>query len=285
MQTLPGSRRFVAACGLLLLSAPLQAAAVIIDFAAVRAVDSYTQATMDEVAQASFYFEHASVGGNMVSGLNALHTANPSFYRLTTVHEDSRPPASIGAGTVYDYDRGNPGWAGKVSGFAADLNGGWGGKTTFALNKFCYIDPDVDWATYRDSMLALEAIHRGTTLVYMTIPLTTGGGSDNIARNVFNATLREWAAANNKVLFDIADIEAHATDGTLQTFSSNGETYARLAGDWSADGGHLNTAGQALVARGFYALAAETASIPEPATSAVLLGLGVAGVLIWRRRR
>lgn len=274
----------LAALLLPLLGVPFASANIVVNFADTQSVAGYSQATMDAVAGTSFYFEHASVGGNMVAGLDALHSSNSSFYRLTTSSTSSTPPASITAGTLYDYDRGNPGWQAKVDGFATDIAGGWGGQTTFAMTKFCYIDPDANWTAYRDSMLGLEAAHPGTNFVYMTIPLTVDVGGDNIARGNFNNALRTWAAANDKIVFDLADIEAHSADGTLQTFVSAGTVYERLADDWSADGGHLNTAGQLQVAKGFYALAAEVTAIPEPSTYALALGIVTLSTVLWRRR-
>ncbi|HLP02204.1 MAG TPA: PEP-CTERM sorting domain-containing protein, partial [Opitutaceae bacterium] len=120
------------------------------------------------------------------------------------------------------------------------------------------------------------------TFVYMTIPLEVSSGA-NVQRGVFNQTLRSWAAANNKVVFDIADIEAHSSSGELQTFSSGGQLYEQMAAEWSSDGGHLNAAGEALVARGFYALAAQSA-IPEPTTYAALFGGMTLLFVLWRRR-
>ena len=267
-----------------LLGALSASANIVVNFADTQAVAGYSQETMNAIAGTSFYFEHASVGGNMVAGLNTLHSGNASFYRLTTSSASATAPASLAAGTVYDYDRGNPGWQAKVDGFAADISGSWGGRTTFAMSKFCYIDPDASWTYYRDSMLALEAANPTTNFVYMTIPLTADSGSDNVLRGNFNNALRTWAAANNRIVFDIADIEAHSAGGALQTFSSGGQTYQRLAADWTSDGGHLNTAGQALVAKGFYALAAEVVAIPEPSAYALALGVATLRTVLWRRR-
>jgi hypothetical protein len=132
-------------------------------------------------------------------------------------------------------------------------------------------------------MLSLEAGNPGTTFVYMTIPLEVSSG-DNVLRGEFNQSLRAWAATNNKVVFDIADIEAHSSTGELQTFSSGGKTYEQMAAEWSSDGGHLNSSGQILVAKGFYALAAQTV-IPEPATYAAALGAATLIVALWRRWR
>ena len=271
------------AVGLLPLLVTASASAnIVIDHTSIQLVPAYSQATMDAVAQSTFYFEHASVGSNIVDGLDRLHTSNPGLYQLTTSGVSS-PPGTLLAGTVYEYARGNPDWTDKVADFASRINAG-GIATTFALNKFCWIDENAAWTVYRDSMLTLEAAHTGTNFVYMTMPLNTGSGADNVLRNQFNTALRTWAATNNKTLFDIADIETYGATGQATTFTHDGTEYLRLSTDWASDEGHLNAAGQDRVALGFYALAAETAAIPEPSTYAIVLGLGTFAAVLWRRR-
>lgn len=282
MKTASNPVPFAIALTLALLGATRAAANLVIDFAAVMAVDTYSQATMDAVAQSTFYFEHASVGSNMTDGLRTLHAANPTFFQLTTA-DASAPPATTVAGTVYENARGNPNWTAKVSDFATRIEAG-GVNTTFALNKFCWIDEQADWNVYATSIATLEAAHPDTTFVYMTMPLTPDADSANILRNNFNNSLRTWAAANDKILFDVADIEAHNASGVLQTFTSGGTTYQRMASEWTSDGGHPDSNGSdAVLARGFYALAAQ-AAIPEPSTYAALLGLATLVLALARRR-
>lgn len=272
-----------AALALLLLGTASAQANIVIDHSDITLVPSYSQATMDAIAASTFYFEHASVGSNMVAGLQTLHDTNASFYRLTTSAVGA-PPSTTVAGTVYENARGNPGWEAKVDNFAARITAS-DISTTFALNKFCWIDESADWATYRDSMVALEKTNPGTRFVYMTMPLNTGTGSDNVLRNQFNNALRTWAAKNDKILFDIADIEAYDGSGNLTTFDYSGTQYQQLSADWATnDGGHLNELGQAHAALGFYALAAEATAIPEPATYAACFGLATLALAFWRRR-
>ena len=73
-----------------------QAHAVVIDHNSVNAVSSYSQGTMDKIGDLNYFFAHASVGGNMVSGLSALHYSNATFYRFAGsvrfVQPGCRPP-------------------------------------------------------------------------------------------------------------------------------------------------------------------------------------------------
>lgn len=242
---------------------PLAGRAQIIADSEARAARYYSQATMDAVARRNWFFAHASVGGNMMSGLQSLHAANPGFFKLIASDSSSAdtPPATTQPGFVYGCARGNPGWQPKVDQFVTYVSNGWRSpKVALVANKFCYIDQDAVLSYYLNSMQNLEAANPGTRFVYMTMPLTVNSDADNYKRFLFNDGLRTWVAANRRLLFDVADIEAHAPDGTPQTFVWNGKTCQRLYASYSSDGGHLNDTGAQAVALGFYAV---TASLPD----------------------
>ena len=131
-------------------------------------------------------------------------------------------------------------------------------KVNFAMNKFCFIDPDADVTNYIGSMKALEARYPETVFVYATLPVTTDADEVNAARNGFNNYLRGWVATNNRVLFDVADIESHDTAGVAYVFTNGGRVCQRLYPGFTTDGGHLDDAGgvgRQQAAKGFYALA------------------------------
>lgn len=237
--------------------ASADSAAVVVGHAEAAAVAELPQATMDRVGQLRWFFAHASVGANMTSGLAALRAANAARYPLAPASDDAFPPAAPVAGRVYDYSRGNPGWQAKVTTFATYVGNGWRyPKVNLVLNKFCYIDPDADVNAYIQSMAALESNFPETVVIYATIPVMTGADADGYRRSIFNDALREWVSAHGRVLFDIADIEAHDTNGVAQTFIYSGRTCQRLFGGYTTDGGHLNDLGSRQVAKGFYALGA-----------------------------
>jgi hypothetical protein len=166
------------------------------------------------------------------------------------------------AGTIYDCDRGNPGWEAKIAVFDESVRvAGWRSPAiTAAMNKLCFIDPDADANAYLNSMAALESSYPTTRFVYTTMPLTTAADSDNVKRNQYNAAVRTFCAGQNKLLLDIADIEAHAPSGAASTFYSGGQTHQRLYSGYAADAGHLNDAGSERVALGWYAAAATLVS-------------------------
>ena len=269
-------QQFLIAGVIIGLSPAAHAGGLIIDHASVEAVSAYPQPLMEQIAQFRFFFAHASVGANMVSGLAELHHINPDYYRLKPASAGATPPATTDSGTVYHFSRGNPGWKAKVDTFTTYASNGWHHpKVDVVLNKFCYIDQDADVDYYIRSMASLEAAHPDTVFVYMTIPLKATGRlenymqkffnlnttdrSENYLRNVFNDNLRDWVRANNKILFDVADIEAHDTHGSARTFKYDDRLCQALCESYTEDGGHLDGksgVGRQQVAKGFYAVAA-----------------------------
>lgn len=237
--------------------------ALIINHNSLSAVSKLSATTMSNIVKTyAVYFAHASVGENILTGLQTLRSANSSRYGLRVVAEDDIPPAKTSKGRIYESNRGNPSWQEKVDLFAKAMSRGWASKVNIAINKFCFIDPDVTLQYYAISnskgtaMSQLEAKYPKVRFVYTTIPLTTDSDADNIKRNKFNIALRAWAKANKKILLDIADIEAFGADGKQATFNYKGTIYQRLNAAYSEDGGHLNAAGSKRQATAWYALAA-----------------------------
>jgi hypothetical protein len=235
------------------------AGAIVIGYSNAVSVSSYPLSTMERVGRWRWFFAHASVGENIMTGLESLHAADPGFYPLTRRWEnDEFPPATTQAGGFYEYWRGNPGWKAKVDDFNRYVGNGWHYPLAdIIINKFCFVDPDADVNYYINSSSALERTNPSTRFVYVTIPLQTDEEYDNYRRNVFNDTLRTWVRANNRILLDLADIEAHDTNGLPQTFVYSDRVCQNLFDGYSADGGHLTTTtAQEMAAKGIYALGA-----------------------------
>lgn len=181
---------------------------------------------------------HASVGENINAGLDDLAGLAPDLYDRAS----------------WDFQaRGNPGWQAKIDDLVtqtalqeADFDG-------FTM-KFCYIDAlgedSPDWPTYREAMLGLERDYPDKTIIWWTIPLTSGG---NAGADRFNNLVRDYARQHGVVLFDIADIETHDPAGVRQTSAAGNEV---LYPDYTDDGGHLNQEGRLRVAKAWWVLVA-----------------------------
>lgn len=234
-------------------------APIVIGYTNCVAVASYPQSLMDQIGQLRWYFTHASVGEYMIDGIAALHATNAGFYQFHAVPATNTPPPATEAGGVYEYDRGNPGWYSKLDLFKSCVSNGWHYPlVNIAMNKFCFIDDAADLNTTIDYMTAREQAYPETVFVYTTIPLETSPNWANYYRNIFNDGMRDWCRTNNRVLLDVADIEAHDTNGVLCTYTLSGRVcqYQWPGYNASGDGGHPDSPyAQTLLASGFYALA------------------------------
>lgn len=255
----------VCAIGITAMAGASSGADNIIDHTRVDGVARLPRATMNAIGKQRWFFSHASVGANMISGMNDLHDADRQRYQLVVSDVNynggqgqADTPGTTKPGTIYECNRGNPGWANKLEIFDRSVrSSGWClPNVDVAMDKFCYIDQEADPAKYLDTMAALEKAYPDTRFVYVTMPLTTSEDADNCLRNRYNDAVRQFARAQGKLLFDIADIESHNPRGQAVTFTHDGATYQKLYDGYSDDGGHLNAAGQKRVALGWYAVGA-----------------------------
>jgi hypothetical protein len=238
------------------------------------AVEEYGSLTASDISAAvnlKTYFEHASVGRNILNGVQKLiagglslkrgtwkdwapvdAAGNPAYYTegndgsayvWDVSSMDATKSAVIkawfAANTgLYDNARGNPSAAEKMNYFRAAVDTyDIGAAADVAVMKFCWIDPDASLSDYEEMMSSLQTAYPDLVLVYCTIPLTNAVDDNTASRNTFNNALRIYCSTNNFWLFDIADIESHEPDGTAYTSSSGAELEWP---DYSHDTGHIN---------------------------------------------
>jgi hypothetical protein len=196
------------------------------------------------------YFQHASVGSNICEGLSDLASMSPSRYTLSrfsgTIDELNDWYELTGG--FGDFSEGNPGWALKMSDFETHVDiDQIGSHVDVAMMKLCYIDPDASFAVYRDTMNRLEKKYPDTWFVWTTMPIETTGSA---ARDAYNQAVRDYCRNNNKILFDIADIESHTPEGIHQ-IDNSGEA---LFSGYTSDGGHLEVLGRQQMAKALWVL-------------------------------
>ena len=273
--------------GLGLLAAGMARADTVIDHAALAAATNPPAGLSAKVGQLRWFFTHASVGGNLVTGLNGLHEEDAVRFPLHIYGYDGNngdgdyhgavgtegseggadyraaaDPAVATNGFVYECMRGNPDWRNKLTCFSNSVvQSGWRfPKVNVVLDKFCWIDPYADPAEYCAMMDGLEQRFPETLFVYMTIPLTTEtAGSENDGRNDFNRHVRAYCRTEGKWLLDLADIEAWSESGVQQTYAADGETNQLMVAAYAVgpEWGdyHLNATGRRRAGLGWYALA------------------------------
>lgn len=216
---------------------------------------------LQSVASTTMFFGHQSVGANVLDGLAALERLENSGIRIV----ESTDPADAGVGTVVHAHVGvNGDPQSKIDAFVKVMDAGMADAVEIALLKFCYVDVTVDtdveavFAAYTEAVARLQAHHPDTTFLYATVPLATArdlkatvtswfgrdagmGPEDNVARQRFNAALREHVAGTG-LLFDIAAVES-GMDQSVPARSHDGQDYYVLDDSFATDPGHLNEAG------------------------------------------
>ncbi len=159
-------------------------------------------------------YGHTSHGSQPITGMEIL-MADPSNNGLYDFNRDG----AIVSGTLSLRDRypagdlGNPDrvtWASRtreyLNGSGSDRNvvvWSWCGQVSSAT--------EADIETYLTLMSELEQDFPGVTFVYMTGHLDGKGVDGNLYQR--NNQIRDYCVANNKVLFDFADIESWDPDG------------------------------------------------------------------------
>src|SRR6184192_1164753 len=89
------------------------------------AATNFPPALKEKMARLRWYFAHASVGANMMDGIADLHGMDKNLYPMQGIPADKTPPASTQPCSVYEHNRGNPGWKAKFDNFEACVRNGW----------------------------------------------------------------------------------------------------------------------------------------------------------------
>lgn len=216
------------------------------------------------------FFGHQSVGADIVHGLSAVYAGTPT--PLTLVESRAR---QAGSGGLFQHAaigaNGDP--LGKISDFAAVMNGEVGDGVDVALMKLCYIDfmsttdPQAVFDAYASTMDALEKAHPDVVFLYTTAPITVDPGwvqkakstfkvwlgrsdastPENLVRGRYNDLIRERYASSGR-LFDIAALESRLANGLHAGRDDGGQTYMVMNPELASDGAHLNDRGAALLA-------------------------------------
>jgi PKD repeat protein len=179
-------------------------------------------------------YGHTSHGSQITDGMNGLVSFQNAPYGGSTYRWNNG--GTNGALDLHDYampgDLGNPD---RTS---------WAAATRSYLNA----NPDVNvimWSwcgqadttaaninTYLSLMNQLETDYPNVKFVYMTGHLVGTGTNGNL--NQRNEQIRAYARANNKILFDFADIESYDPDGLVNYMALNGDDGCNYnGGNWA----------------------------------------------------
>jgi hypothetical protein len=169
-------------------------------------------------------YGHTSHGSQLISGMGALSSPLYAF--------NTNGAVTVGVLSIADYtpsgDLGSPDWDVRTHEYLL----GSGSDRNVVMWSWCGQANTSDPAyiqSYLDRMNQLETDFPGVLFVYMTGHLDHGGNNDTI--NARNGQIRDYVQANNKVLFDFADIESYDPDGT---FYPNGTDECLWCSTWCA---------------------------------------------------
>lgn len=243
------------------------------------AIAEPSESELRVAGQTKVLFGHNSVGMNILDGVSKVYAdASVPAPAIADVSGPEISGASMtdaeGATMRHAYIGVNEDPLSKFAAFAELVDSPAGKDVDVALMKLCYVDiiaaTDVQavFDAYVSMMDEVEAAHPDVRFLYTTVPLTADrnwkskvkaalgrddemGPADNIARERYNAMIREKYGATGR-LVDIAAAEA---DGTGER-SQDGSTYYVLNKNLTFDRGHLNEVGSEAVAAEFLKMVA-----------------------------
>jgi acyl-coenzyme A thioesterase PaaI-like protein len=210
-------------------------------------------AQFDVLSRHALFFDHASVGENLMDGvaglLSSVSSAKPKLINMNVSNGGLRPDL-IHTGIWAESMKlallnGSP--MEKVAMFKTDLASGVGAVVDIAFMKFCFVDftsaTDVDalFAAYQSMITSVKALYPGIHFVHVTAPLESpSNDAFNAKREAYSAKVR---AAYGTDVFDLALFESTRPDGTRETVGG----VPALVPAYTSDSGHLNATGQAKV--------------------------------------
>ncbi|UCH94791.1 MAG: hypothetical protein JSV88_31650 [Candidatus Aminicenantes bacterium] len=177
---------------------------------------------------------HTSHGSQLITGMTALmkDPGSGNLYDFNTNGAILVDVLSIANYTPC----GDPGNANRTeweAGIRDYLNGA-GSDRNVVMWSWCgqvSSATQADINTYLTLMDRLEQDYPGVTFVYMTGHLDGTGASGNL--HIRNNQIRAWCLANNKVLFDFADIESYDPDGNCFLDLGADDTCNYSGGNWA----------------------------------------------------
>lgn len=211
-------------------------------------------------------FGHASVGANIVEGIDEIKTTanrmSGLHIKLITTPEEIKGPG------FYHFKNGNNGQPkNKIDSFRYFLEKeDTGNKIDVAILKLCYVDFNQDtnveeiFNYYVENIGYLKKEFPNLKIMHVTVPLYAHawglkgfiknllhGDISNIKRNQYNEMLMN-RYKNTDPVFDLAGIESINPSGKIESFNYHGKNYVVLAKENTDDGGHLNKRGRDVVA-------------------------------------
>jgi PKD repeat protein len=209
----------VLALAICICSAPVAAASepIIIDHTSTHLEEVPLSTIQDARSSLHIAYGHTSHGSQIITGMDGLTTFAGAPYGGSTYLWNNG--GSGGALDLRDtpfsgaYDLGNPDYISWATATRTYLNANK--DVNVVMWSWCG-EADTSEAninTYLNLMNQLETDYPDVRFVYMTGHLVGSGENGNL--NQRNEQIRAYARANNKILYDFADIESYDPDGLV----------------------------------------------------------------------
>jgi hypothetical protein len=223
-------------------------------------MDSTLQDDLALVKSAKVYFNHMSVGDNVLAGLEGLDKE----FQTILLHDSDKNVEDLGPSFFAHSMLGQNGAPKiKIDAFVRYVDEKMPRGVDVALMKLCYVDIDtktdvVDlFSYYKTAIARLEAKHPQIAFVHVTVPLRVKyaqaawkdfikgliGWNDDVARaNIRRAVYSDFIRRQYPLrrIFDLASIESTRPDGTRESFERYGVSYPSLYPGYTNDNGHLH---------------------------------------------
>lgn len=228
------------------------------------------KADLNIIKNNRIYFGHQSVGNNIIAGIEDLvRQTHTEGLNIVNIDQTSNLPENYFAHSRIGQNK-HP--MTKIEAFKEVIIDRFNGDLDLAILKFCYVDftpstkAEKIFNAYNDMINDLKIKFPSLNFLHVTAPVMANSGGikikikrligkedytdlPNIARNKYGILVKNTYNVNN--VFDVAKVEATKPDGSLETFTKNGEKYFSLVHDYTYDGGHLNQKGRIFVAAKF----------------------------------
>jgi len=161
-------------------------------------------------------YGHTSHGSQIITGMTLLDAFMHSKHGTPTGLYAWHDGPQAGALDIDDYfvagDLGNPDYVTWAARTRTYLDNPANSDVNVVIWSWCgqADTTEANINTYLGLMTALENDYSGVTFVYMTGHLDGTGATGNL--NLRNQQIRDYCTANNKVLYDFADIESWDPD-------------------------------------------------------------------------
>jgi len=183
---------------------------------------------LNQAKTLTFHFAHTSHGSQIVSGLEKRMEVDPSYAFAIVYGGPASLPSAPGALRLYD---GNNLWDTYITpelywstpaGVANTEACATTGLFDFSMWSWCGQQSSNDPSTvqaYLDTLDQLETDYPGMRFIYMTGHTDGSGPTGTLYAN--NDRVRDFVQANDKVLFDFADIESYDPAGTYYPYTDD----------------------------------------------------------------